>query len=393
MSVSTLPERLAASRIDLVGFIEDGVPDREWLPCSDKMLARGGRHHVAAPLKSGKSLAFLAHSVDMAAAGATVVILDRENGAQEYARRLRDVLDARAAAARDAVRERLHYYAWPALTLDDGAELPDALGAPGIDLVVIDSTRTFLSQLQLDEDRSDDFARFASAIIEPLFRAGVATLQLDNAGHAEPKRARGSSSKGDLADVLYSLKTTAPFDRDRAGKVRLTRTHSRFGDVAPAFVMDLGAGNFGAFARDEDTTNDATGTFRPTGQMERVSLAIEETPGLGTRALREHVGGKAGIVDLAIELLIAEQYVRVERDGQAHRHHSQRPYRETTDPHRVPVSPPCPERVPDTGANHRVPVSPPIGGTDTGHGHNGHAEQATLDQLAQALDATEETPA
>ena len=47
-------------------------------------------------------------------------MLDRENGADEFARRLESVLDARGAddAFREAVRDRLRYYAWPTLSLD-----------------------------------------------------------------------------------------------------------------------------------------------------------------------------------------------------------------------------------------------------------------------------------
>lgn len=387
--IGTLADRLAATRIDLVDYIEHGIPEREWLPVSDRMLARGARHHVAAPLKSGKSLAMLAHSVDMAAAGATVVILDRENGADEYARRLRDVLEDRPASVRDAVRERLRYFAWTTLTLEDGQELPAALG-PDVDLVILDSTRTFLSALHLDEDRSDDFARFATAIIEPLFRAGIATVQLDNAGHNDTGRARGTSSKGDLADVLYSLKTTAAFDRNRAGKVQLTRKHSRFGDVAQTFVMELGAGHYGTFAPADEPPSATANRFRPTVLMERVSRAIEETPGLSKRAIRDHVNGRAEIIDLALELLIAEHHVRVEQDGQARRHHSEKPYREADDTDRVPRVPTVSQPCPGHGVEDRVPVSPPIGDTDTGHGHRTHQRTQpcptiTADQLADAI--------
>jgi len=38
-----------------------------------------------------------------------VTIIDRENGADEYSRRLDDGLDDRPASARDAVREKLAY--------------------------------------------------------------------------------------------------------------------------------------------------------------------------------------------------------------------------------------------------------------------------------------------
>jgi len=363
---SSLEQRLADSRVDLLAYMDGALPERAWLPCSDRMLARGSRHHVAAPLKSGKSLGFLAHAVNMTIAGARVVILDRENGADEYARRLSDVLGDRPADARDAVRERLAYYAWPALNLADGAALAKVLA--GVDLVILDSTRTFLSSLALDEDRSDDFAKFSTAIVEPLFRAGIATVQLDNTGHGDKGRARGSSSKGDLADVLYSLKTTTAFDQQRRGTLRLVRAHARFGDVAPAFTMDLGAGRFGTFTADDSDSGAAGAPFRPTVLMERVSRALEEHPGLSKRAVRESVKGNSDAKDLALELLIADGYVTAQRDGQATRHTVVRKFREDAADDRAQ---PCPNRAQGTVESNRAPVPPSLRARGTGHGQPG----------------------
>jgi hypothetical protein len=214
-----------------------------------------------------------------------VTILDRENGADEYGRRLKAILADRPPKTREAVRERLTYHAWPRLQLEDR----DAIAAhlAGADLVVFDSTRTFLSSLGMSEDLSDDFARYASNLIDPLFAAGIATVQLDNTGHADSNRARGSASKGDLADVVYSLKAKPPFDVDRRGAVRLKREASRFGDVLPEFTLELGAGHFGHFApTDASAVPEPGPAFRPTVLMERLSRAIEEEPGLTSRALR-----------------------------------------------------------------------------------------------------------
>jgi len=382
----SLGQRLTDSRVDLLAHIDGDIPERAWLPCSTNMLARGGRHHVAAPLKSGKSLAFLAHTVDMLIAGATVAILDRENGADEYARRTRDILANRPANARDAIRARLTYHAWPTLKLTDGPGLADAFR--GIDLVILDSTRTFLSSLALDENTSDDFAKFATAIVEPLFRAGIATVQLDNTGHGDKTRARGSSTKGDLADVLYNLKTTAPFDERRAGRVRLVRAHSRFGDVGPAFTMSLGAGTFGTFTvEDQDGHDDSAEAFRPTHLMERVSRAIEAEPGISKRTIRTTVKGKNEWKDAALDLLIAENYVRAETDGQAIRHHPIRAFREDEDTDRAPVPLACPNRAPGTGEVDRAPVPLPIRGTERGHGHTARSGTLTVPQPGNALTA------
>jgi hypothetical protein len=389
-AAAPLAQRLADARVDLLAHIDGSVPERAWLPQSERMLARGGRHHVAAPLKSGKSIGFLAHAVDMVTADARVVILDRENGADEYARRLRDILADRPAAARDAVRDRLAYYAWPAVKLTDGQQLAGALDGP--DVVIIDSTRTFLSALSLDENASDDFATFATAIVEPLFRAGIATVQLDNTGHGDTNRARGSSSKGDLADVLYTLKTVAAFDEQRRGRLRLVRSHSRFGDVAPAFTMELGAGHFGAFAAEHA---DGATTFRPTELMRRVVALLKAEPGLSKRAIRQAVKGtKNDAKDLALELLIAEGHVRIERDGQAIHHYIDKPFHEPDNPPCLTVPQPCPGTDRDTVPSVPLPVG---GGTRHGHGtaqskdsqRAGHGHESPEQDVEIVWDLTE----
>lgn len=385
--VSTLQERLADSRVDLLAYIDGSVPERAWLPQSDRMLARGGRHHVAAPLKSGKSIGFLAHAVDMAIADTRVVILDRENGADEYARRLRDILADRPDTARDAVRDRLAYYAWPAVRLSDGAKLAAALGGP--DIVILDSTRTFLSAFALDENASDDFAKFANAIIDPLFRAGIATVQLDNTGHGDSSRARGSSSKGDLADVLYTLKTVAAFDEHRSGRLRLVRSHSRFGDVGSAFEMELGAGHFGRFSPDQ--SNDTT-VFRPTELMRRITALLSEQPGLSKRAIRQAVKGtKNDAKDLALELLISDGQVRTEQDGQAVRHYLDQPLNTPEIQPCLTVPRPCPGTARSTVPSVPHPEGGARGtGTTTAHpettqraGHGQRPSAKPLDDIGR----------
>jgi hypothetical protein len=345
----SIAQRLADSKVDLLTVLDGQAPERDWLPCSDKMLARGKRYLVAAPMKSGKTMVFLVHAVDMVIAGATVVILDRENGADEYARRLRDTLDDRDDDARDAVRARLSYHQWPELKLDDGAALAVALAAA--DLVIFDSSRTFLALLGLAENSADDFAQFASATTEALFRAGIASVLLDNTG-LDKTRARGTTSKGDLADVVLSVRTVSKFDRDTAGRVELRREHSRLGDQGAAFTMDLGAGRFGKFiakdAAPDEAEPSSAPAFRPTTLMERVSRAVEAQPALSKNAIRMAVPGRAAYVDQAVDCLVAENYLRVEVVGQAKQHHSVRPFRAPEATDRVPSSQPCPDHVRDT---------------------------------------------
>ena len=76
----------------------------------------------------------------------------------------------------------------------------------GADLVIFDSQRRFLTDLGLDEDSSDDYAKFAAATIDAfLFEVGIATLIEDNTGHVQKDRGRGSSAKADLNEVSFIL--------------------------------------------------------------------------------------------------------------------------------------------------------------------------------------------
>jgi hypothetical protein len=202
-----------------------------------------------------------------------------------------------------------------------------ASAVAGADLVVFDSSRLVLSGAGLAEDKSDDYATFANGLLVPLLRAGVATVVLDNTGHQERDRARGTKAKDDLNEVVYTVKIGKPFDRDRSGHVRLVRGRTRFPDLPGELHVPLGGGTYGP-AVEAEPARDSTG-FRPTGQMERASRAIERQPGLSKHAVETLVPGKTDYVRLALELLVTEGYVRADSDGQAMRHHSIHPYRES----------------------------------------------------------------
>ena len=280
--------RLDSAVIDLVARIREGIPEREWLPASHGLLARGKRHLCSAPAKTGKSLAWLVHAVVIVLGGGSVVILDRENGGDENATRLRDILEAKGAKAEQwqLVREHLTYLQWPVLRMTD----PDredyaAWLKQRADLVIFDSSRKFLDHLGLGESSSDDYGAFMDALVDPLFTAGVATLLLDNTGHEERERARGTSSKTDLQDVVLTLEKAEPFDVFTEGAVALKVTHSRLGDSGERWLMKLGGGcprrvlgrpRFGPAARERPAAR---------GRLDR-SAAVRARPGQAGRAAR-----------------------------------------------------------------------------------------------------------
>lgn len=249
--MTTPTESLKRSRVDVIAMIADGIPEREYVPGAHGLLPKAKRVHISAERKTGKSISIaVVSAVQIVAAGGTVAVLDRENGPDEFARRLGDVLDAREAdgAFREEVRERLRYHAWPTLSLawrDD----PDYAKAFGdTDVVIFDSSRSHLTPLGLKEDQSDDFAAFTGALIDPLMRTGrTTTITLDNTGHVEKDRARGTSAKEDLCDIALTMRALSPFSSTVAGRLELRCTASRLGEITGIWQMELGGGHYGSW--------------------------------------------------------------------------------------------------------------------------------------------------
>lgn len=263
-------ERVKARRVDLVRLIHDGLPPIEYLPESDGMLVKGKRHLIAAPRKEGKSITMLVHWVQMALAGARVIVFDRENGAELYAERLEQIIAAWGLGKPEELklRRKLDYYEFPRLRPSDGEALAEL--ASGAAVVVFDAQRMFLTDFGLREGESDDYSLFMAAVIDPLFHAGVATVILDNTGHSETGRSRGSSAKGDLNEVLFTLKAESDFSLHRRGKVRLILEpgNSRFGNEG-TWEMQIGGGAFTGWQRVDELRADDPGFRRATVEVLR----------------------------------------------------------------------------------------------------------------------------
>ncbi len=293
-ALSTTPaEALEGSRLDVIAMIRDGIPPREYVPGAAGLLPKSKRVHIAAEKKTGKSLAItVVTAIDIVAAGGTVRVLDRENGGDEYARRLGAVLDARNAndAFRENVRDRLHYHAWPTLQLGwrGDPHYPAAFGDD--DVVIFDSTRSHLTPLNLSEDESDDFAAFVAALIDPLMQAGKTTITLDNTGHSDKERARGTSAKEDLCDIAFTMKRLAAFSSTRTGRLELRCLASRLGEIDGTWTMELGNGRYGSWEQTgdrppevrEDVRKASLEVLRAAGGtlgVDKIGKAIRARPG------------------------------------------------------------------------------------------------------------------
>src|SRR5439155_25125674 len=117
-------------QLALVKRIKDGIPPIDYLPESDSMFVKGKRHTISAPRKTGKSIANLAHCVRISLAEAKLIILDRENGGNEYARRLESIMASWELSARNKGRVRTHlkYFEFPRFRAGDGPEFAKLAG-------------------------------------------------------------------------------------------------------------------------------------------------------------------------------------------------------------------------------------------------------------------------
>lgn len=322
-AVASDPRRvLEASRVDLVKLIRDGIPARRYVPGCDPWLLAGKRYLIPAPAGTGKSLFALIVATTVVRAGGVAVILDVENGAEEYASRLGDILDA---AREDGLArgggERLQYHAWPALDMRwSPTDWADAVG--GADLVIFDSSRLVLSPAALNEDKSDDYATFVSALLMPLSKAGIATMVLDNTGHGNKETARGTTAKYDLNEVVYAVSSTTALDRGRTRELRLRRTRTRFADVPAGLTVPMGGGVYGPVAVVDAVEHRDSDQVKPLERARAlVALAVESRPGITATELRRIKGVRGEDIKLATDLLVEEGILQVRSGARGARHH------------------------------------------------------------------------
>ena len=320
---------------------------------------------IVGPTGGGRSALIEAGLYDAAGAGLRCAYLGCEVTEPEFNARAAVLAQCRGDEITDELREslaRVRYLKLASVIAQAWAN-PDSWVqgiAARYEVVAIDPLSAVASALGLDFDKSNaEFIRFYDLLVQQLTAGGVTVVMVDNIGHAEDarRRAKGVSAKGDRADLTFSCSSsTSPVGLTiRAQKVRSVRAGFQRDDE---WVFTKDTQQIERRGHQDPADRPA---FRPTNIMEKVSRAVEQADGLSKSAIRAAVGGKAEWVDLALGLLIAEGYIEAEKDGQAHRHRSVKPYREAADPatestESQPGPDPVPDSVPATESN-RVPLS------------------------------------
>ena len=253
-------------RVDLAALARAGIAPPE-LVCSG-LLYRGGLHSLAGPPDSGKSTLLYVWTLELLAAGATVVLLDEEAGRELATEKLL------ALGAGPELLARLVYVEFPARTWDaaDRAGLASLLAEVRPALVGFDSAGAFLGQAGLRENDAPDVTAFYKGVLLPAARtSGAAVVVLDHVTKAEDagRYARGSGAKLQLVDVAFMVEPVRAFTRGQSGLLRLSVSKDRRGWLARAHEVrvevDAGRLDVGIVPPRTDAACTSCPTWAPDG--------------------------------------------------------------------------------------------------------------------------------
>ena len=338
----------------------DEILSGDYTPPVPAMLARidgrcllypGRSHAVSAEPEALKTWFALGASAEQLNVGASVLYIDMETGAAEIVGRLR------ALGVDPKVISEGFIYLRPDEPLTDASLTDlDAVLEHKPALTIIDGVTEAFNIQGLSPLDNTDVATWLELLPRRIIRAASTSLILDHVVKDKEARGRyaiGAQHKLAGVDVHYSLEVVEPFGRGHDGVVTVKVQKDRPGGIREFaqdnIVATLRAtsheGGRVSISLEPPELDGPSVAFRPTILMERISNALEGTPGLSKRGVRTAVGGKREYVDLALELLIAEGHVRIEHEGSAHKHVLTTPYLAD----RGPVAQPCPDRGPSDG--------------------------------------------
>lgn len=306
------------------------------------LFYRGKVNGVAGASGSGKSWTALVAAAQRMQAGEHVVYVDLEDDAAGVVARLLDL--GVAPELLHGPGARFHYLSPnEAYSTFAAAHVEALVVSLPATLVVIDSTGESMALDGAKPNDDDDVARWFRRLPTRLARLGPAVVVLDHVVKAEDGGLWPIGSQRKRAAVSgaqYMQSLVKPFDQDTEGWSKLVCAKDRHGNYRQgAKVAELhvtpGAPVLAALrAPAEAAQGQASGEFRPTALMERVSRYLEgrDEP-VSFRGIDKAVEGKQEYIAQALDALVAEGYVtRKPGPRSANLHTSARPYRQADDP-------------------------------------------------------------
>ncbi len=332
------------------------------------LLYDGKRHVISGAPESAKTLVAYLAGLETIRAGDTIAILDFEMGPGGAWRLLTDI------GATPEEIDRI-YFVSPDTPPTDELQ---AVIRHQPRLVIIDAAAGAYDVTGLDDNARKDAEAFARQWIRPLWQVSIATVLIDHVVKNTDTRGKfaiGSERKVGQADVHLGLEAVKSLSRGGSGllKVHVHKDRPGFLTRPYATAIELESHHDShhvtwTFVNATDT-DDETGEFRPTFQMERVSRYLEEQPEPVSRTNVETTvkGKSAKAIRQALDALLREQFI-VEIPGprNARMVSSITSYRQSEDPkHTTPSDPVSPR--PDGVTLTPSDAVPPTG-TRTGSG-------------------------
>ncbi len=306
------------------------------------LLYPGKVHAFNAESETGKSMLALYCCAERLLLGEHVGYIDFEDGPGGVVERL---LGFGVPAA--TVLDRFHYIR-PDDPIDGKARLKvkEMVKVFPVTLVVIDGVAEALALTGWKENEASDITAFYNSLPRAIAREGVAVLLIDHLVKDKEKQgndARGSGHKrAGINGASYKMEVVKPFVRGGQGiaKVIITkdrparvRAHAEGKVIAEMHLAsDATTGALSCQLKPPVPFLDEDGQYRPTGYMERVSKALEQSSVAVSRSwIEREVKGRADQIRAAIDALHADGHVAIERQGQALLHSLMKPYRAPSD--------------------------------------------------------------
>lgn len=317
--------------------------------------------------ESGKSWIALLAVVQALEDDQPVLMLDFEDSPASIHRRMT------ALGMADHLLEKFDY-ANPdeALGAIQTEDLAEAIAAHQYRVILVDGVNAAMTMLGLDLNSNTDATKFTSKVLRPLTRNGTCVITVDHVPKRAEERGKGgigAQAKRSMMDgCAISVEIVEPFGKGQSGILKLIVDKDRNGHV-----RGISAGGKNPGRAHIDSTGDTVQicitppvmhdgdkpAWKPTEKMEAVSRFLEHLDGAATgNSIVREVTGKESTIKDAIAALVEGGYVTVEsgpRNSILHR--LIRPYRELLSP----VSPPSPDRLPETAKRVSPDPSPPTG--------------------------------
>lgn len=353
--------------------VTDGTP----------LFYRGRTHSVFGPPGGGKTWIGASTLAERVKLGEHVLMIDWEDSPDGIAARL-----VQLGCTPDEIA--LVDYRNPSTSLAAGYSTLIHDPTPWT-FILIDSVGESMATQGIDPNADGDTAVWMSLAKSLTKRIEApAVLLLDHIPKANDKPAAmaiGSQRKlAAITGASYRCDTIVEPARGKPGKLKLVVTKDRLGNrakgttAAEVNLVDEGDLIDVSFTISEAQAAVERGEkFRPTVLMEKVSRWLEHYPGASQNKIIDSVGGNKKALRAAIEVLIDEGYVAVDKGARgALEHHVVTPFHESsgplgpTSPHLAPTSPMDPVK---TDLAHLVRPRP-----------DGHTKTVGLDQVGAVED-------